>query len=218
MENDEIQGRSEQVSGVEEESGEVSDARSGPLRALDEMNRLDLAVYTAVARSPTPSLDSALRRLSDAADHSKISMAAAAALTVGTGPAGRRAVVRGLLSVAVTSAVMNIAVKPLARRRRPDRPAAEVPEARHVEMPTSHSFPSGHSAAAFAFAAGTGRTLPWAEPPLNILATLVGYSRVHTGVHYPLDVIVGALCGVTLAEVTNRVIDRSPWGSPADRS
>jgi membrane-associated phospholipid phosphatase len=177
-------------------------------RTLREINRLDLAVYSAVAGSPTPSIDRGLRRLSRAADHSKISLALASAIGAGAGPVGRRAAARGLVSIAVTSAVMNLAVKPVARRRRPDRPAAAVPEARHVTMPESHSFPSGHAAAAFAFAAGTGRSLPWAAPPLAMLATLVGYSRVHTGVHYPMDVIIGALCGVTLAEVTNRAIDR----------
>lgn len=177
------------------------------VRALREINRLDLAVYSAVARSPTPSLDQALRRLSGAADHSKISLTLAAAVAVAGGSRGRRASARGIASITVTSAAMNLAIKPVARRRRPDRPAAAVPEARHVRMPKSHSFPSGHSAAAFAFAAGTGRTLPWTAPPLAILATLVAYSRVHTGVHYPMDVIIGALCGVTLAEVTNRIID-----------
>jgi undecaprenyl-diphosphatase len=75
-------------------------------------------------------------------------------------------------------------------------------------MPRSRSFPSGHTAAAFAFATGAGRVLPWAGPPLGALAALVGYSRIHTGVHYPIDVIVGALCGVTLAEATGVWLDQ----------
>ncbi|MCY7288476.1 MAG: phosphatase PAP2 family protein [Cryobacterium sp.] len=177
------------------------------VRILRELNRLDLAIYTAIAASPTPSLDSGLRRLSNAANYSRVSMAAAAGMAVFAGPEGRRAAVRGLASIAVTSAVMNIAIKPVARRRRPDRLKAEVPESRHVKMPTSHSFPSGHSAAAFAFAAGAGRTIPWSAPPLTILASAVAYSRIHTGVHYPGDVIIGALCGVTIAELTNIAID-----------
>jgi len=177
-------------------------------RPIRELHRLDQAIYSAVAKSQTPSLDSALRRLSHAADYSRISMVAAASLALLAGPGGRRAAARGLASISVTSALMNIAIKPVARRRRPDRLAAEVPEARHVRMPTSHSFPSGHSAAAFAFAAGAGRTLPWTGPPLIILASAVAYSRVHTGVHYPGDVVVGALCGVTIAELTNVAIDR----------
>jgi len=53
------------------------------------------------------------------------------------------------------------------RRRRPDRLAHEVPIARHVPMPTSRSFPSGHSAAAFAFAGGAGAVVPAASLPLH---------------------------------------------------
>src|SRR5215213_6765098 len=51
--------------------------------------------------------------------------------------------------------------------------------------------PSGHSAAAFAFATGVGHELPPAAIPLHGLAALVAYSQVHTGVHYPGDVIAG---------------------------
>ena len=177
-------------------------------RVLREINRLDLSVYTAVATSPTPSLDRPLRVLSDAANYSRLSMAAATGLTIFGGTRGRRAAARGLASIAVTSAVLNAAVKPVALRHRPDRLAAEVPEARHVRMPTSHSFPSGHSAAAFAFAAGAGHALPWTVAPLTVLAAVVAYSRVHTGVHYPGDAIIGSLSGVMLAELTNAVIDR----------
>ena len=53
-------------------------------------------------------------------------------------------------------------------------------------MPISSSLPSGHTAAAFAFATGAGSMLSGASAPLYLLAALVGYSRVHIGVHYPL--------------------------------
>ena len=124
------------------------------------------------------------------------------------GATGRRASVQGLASVAVTSAVVNLAVKPLARRRRPDRLASEVPVARHVRMPSSRSFPSGHSAAAFAFATGVGHVSPAAAAPLRVVAALVAYSRVHTGVHYPGDVLVGALIGTTLGQLTTHLRPR----------
>ena len=183
----------------------VQSARRSP---LDEVHRLDLAVYAAIAETPTPRLDGALRRLSSAADYSRLSIASAAGLAIAGGPAGRRAAAHGLASVAVTAAIVNLAIKPMMRRRRPDRPAAAVPAARQVEMPGSDSFPSGHSAAAFAFAAGAAGALPLAAAPLSALAALVSYSRVHTGVHYPTDAIVGALCGISLAEATNRALDR----------
>ena len=77
-----------------------------------------------------------------------------------------------------------------------------MPIARQVRMPGSRSFPSGHSASAFAFATGVGRTMPLAAAPLRALAAAVAYSRVHTGVHYPGDVAIGSLLGTVLAEAT----------------
>jgi membrane-associated phospholipid phosphatase len=84
-----------------------------------------------------------------------------------------------------------------------------VPEIRHVTMPSSRSLPSGHSAAAFAFATGVGSVMPEAGGPLRALAACVAYSRVHTGVHYPGDVVVGALIGSTLAQAAARAVGRS---------
>jgi membrane-associated phospholipid phosphatase len=49
---------------------------------------------------------------------------------------------------------------------------------------------------------------PGAAIPLRALAVSVAYSRVHTGVHYPADVIAGALVGVTLAELVSRALLR----------
>jgi undecaprenyl-diphosphatase len=143
-----------------------------------------------------------MRRVASAADYSRLSIATSAILTVTGGPRGRRAAVAGLASVAVTSVVVNGVVKLVGRRRRPDRESAEVPVARQVPMPVSRSFPSGHTASAVAFASGVGRVLPVAALPLHVLAAVVGYSRVHTGVHYPGDVLAGAVLGATIADVT----------------
>jgi membrane-associated phospholipid phosphatase len=84
-------------------------------------------------------------------------------------------------------------------RRRPDRSAAAVPPDRWVRMPTSLSFPSGHSASAFAFATAVGAAVPPLSLPVHALAAAVAYSRVHTGVHYPGDAIAGALLGTAAA-------------------
>lgn len=178
-------------------------------RWLEDLERVDIAIYAAVARTPTPALDRAMSRLSDAANYSRISLSAAAALAVVGGRPGRRAAVAGLVATGVTSATVNLAAKRLMPRRRPDRVGEEVPIARHVQMPVSRSFPSGHSAAAFAFATGVGHVLPPVGAPLRILAAAVGYSRVHTGVHYPGDVVVGGLMGTVIAQMTNHVLDRS---------
>lgn len=177
-------------------------------QAAEEARALDLAVYAVVASTSTPRLDGALHRLTTAADRSRLSMASAGVLWLVGGGRGRSAATRGLASVAVTSAVVNLGVKAIARRRRPDRLETEPPQPHHVPMPDSSSFPSGHSAAAFAFATGVATVLPSAGAPLRALAALVAYSRVHTGVHYPGDVIAGALIGTALAQATTHALDR----------
>jgi membrane-associated phospholipid phosphatase len=182
---------------------------------LREMERIDAALYATIADTPSPALDRSMRRLSHAANYSRLSIASATIIALTGGPAGRRAATVGLACVATTATVVNLAVKPLSSRRRPDRAAKQVPLARQVRMPGSTSFPSGHSAAAFAFATGVGTVMPTVAIPLRALAALVAYSRVHTGVHYPGDVIGGALIGTTLAQVTIRTIDRHQARGPA---
>ncbi len=181
---------------------------------LEDAERIDVATYAAIARTSTPALDRALTRLSRAADYSRLSLSCATALAVLGGREGRHAALTGVASIAATSAIVNAAIKPFARRRRPDRVAQDVPIARHVRMPTTRSFPSGHAAAAFAFAHGVGAVWPAAAIPLRALAALVAYSRVHTGVHYPGDVVAGALIGVTVAEATSVALRRRGVISP----
>lgn len=173
----------------------------------DELVRLDTAVYSAIASTPTPLLDRVLRGVSRAANYSKLWLASSALLAAG-GPRGRDAAVDGLASVALTSAVVNGALKPLARRRRPDRDTFNVPAGRQVTMPLSRSFPSGHAASAFAFAAGVAADAPQAGLALNAAAAVVAYSRVHTGVHYPGDVIAGSLTGAALAPIAVSALRR----------
>lgn len=175
---------------------------------LEEAKLVDTAVYAAVAGTETPRLDVAMRRLSGAADHSKIWFGTAALLALAGGSRGRRAARRGVASLALASGFANLVAKPLTTRRRPDREELEVLARRHVPMPRTSSFPSGHSASAVAFATGVGQVLPALSAPLRAVAALVGYSRVHTGVHYPADVLVGAFIGASAAEVAGRLLDR----------
>jgi undecaprenyl-diphosphatase len=173
-----------------------------------ELNKLDVAGYAAIAATPTPELDRFFRRVSRAADHWKLWLGSAAALAIAGGTRGRRSAVNGVAAMAVTSAVVHLALKPLGGRRRPDRTRYQVPLARQVSMPISTSFPSGHAASAAAFATGVASAFPEAGIPLGAAAALVAYSRVHTGVHYPGDVIVGSVTGTTLAQLVVAVLDR----------
>lgn len=165
----------------------------------DEADRLDVAVYAAIAATASPTLDEGLRGLSRAANHSRLWFACAAMLAAAGGRRGRMAAGEGLASIALASAVVNLVLKPIGNRRRPDRDTHTVPLTRQVKMPRSTSWPSGHSASSFAFVTGVGAAWPAAAVPLSAAAALVAYSRVHTGVHYPSDAIAGAAAGVALA-------------------
>jgi membrane-associated phospholipid phosphatase len=103
---------------------------------------------------------------------------------------------------------VNLAVKSAWSRQRPDRAGAGVPVRRNVPMPASTSFPSGHAASGFAFAAAIGRDQPWLGLALRFLAAAVAYSRVHTGVHYPGDAVVGSLIGEGTGQAVDGLMDR----------
>jgi undecaprenyl-diphosphatase len=79
-------------------------------RVLREVEATDLAVYRAIAATPTPTLDAALKRLSRAADHSVLWLSIAGALAVVPG-APRRAALLGVASIGVTSAAVNVVAK-----------------------------------------------------------------------------------------------------------
>ena len=183
---------------------------------LGELGAVDQAIYSAVAATPTPTLDEPLRRLSNAANNSRLWLAIAAGLALAGGRSGRRAAVSGTLAIGVTSALVNLAVKSMWSRQRPDRAGAGVPGQRHVRMPASTSFPSGHAASGFAFAAAIGRDQPWLGLVLRFLAAAVAYSRVHTGVHYPGDAVVGSLIGEGTGQAVAGVMDRlAPARNPS---
>ena len=191
--------------------------RSTAARFLHELGDVDLAVYRSVAATPTPLLDGPMRRLSGAANHSMLWLLVAAGMSAFGGRTVRRAAGVGVAAIAVNSAVVNLGIKAAAHRVRPDRDSALVPPSRRIPMPMSTSFPSGHSASGFAFANAVGATVPAAGLPLRMLACAVGYSRVHTGVHYPGDVIVGAMVGATLGEAVGWALARRPAGRRALR-
>lgn len=171
-------------------------------RTLQRLDAIDLALYRRAARVDAPRLDAVLPRLTRAADHGMLWLGIAGLLAVSGG--GRRAALRGVLSLAAASATANVPAKLSARRTRPE--LHPVPFARHLRrQPTTSSFPSGHSASAAAFAVGVAMERPLVAAPIAVLAAGVAYGRVHTGVHYPGDVLAGVALGVGGALAVRRV-------------
>lgn len=117
----------------------------------------------------------------------------------------RRAALRGVLAIGATSFIANALAKPLLPRRRPAY--EELTPGRmldRAERPSSSSFPSGHAASAAAFTTAAAVECPPAAAALAPVAAAVAYSRVHTGVHWPSDVVAGALLGTGIGLATTR--------------
>jgi undecaprenyl-diphosphatase len=68
-----------------------------------------------------------------------------------------------------------------------------------ISIPHSKSFPSGHAATSFACATVLAMLAPRAAPLFVVLALGIAYSRLYVGVHWPLDVIAGAVIGFVTA-------------------
>jgi undecaprenyl-diphosphatase len=77
-----------------------------------------------------------------------------------------------------------------------------------VTRPHTHSFPSGHATTSFACATVLALMLPRLALPLLLLAAAVAWSRVYVGVHFPLDVLGGAVLGAGIGLLVARALPR----------
>ena len=124
----------------------------------------------------------------------------------------RKAGATALTALAFGAAVTNLTIKPLITRPRP-----WVVMEDFVCLVTSsypNSFPSGHTTAAFAFGVALFLTVKpkWAKAAALTAAALMGLSRLYVGVHFPTDVLAGAVigtcCGILASWVVRRVSER----------
>jgi undecaprenyl-diphosphatase len=111
----------------------------------------------------------------------------------------------------------------LANRLKPvfdtERPSSRYTEPSPlVHAPIDGSFPSGH--AATSFAAATVLTYAWPRwwPAFFLLALAIGFSRVYVGVHYPLDVVGGAVLGILVATALRWLVGALQSSRAARRS
>jgi undecaprenyl-diphosphatase len=156
------------------------------------MTAIDEAVNAAFEPlRGNPQADRAAALLSNLADYGLIWVALAAFKARRRGPDRRRAVV-ALAAAGFSSLIVNRVVKEAVARERPDGHLDAT-----VRPPSSSSFPSGHTLAAFCTAFVLADSD--AQTAANVgFAAAVAASRVHLRAHHPTDVIGGAAIGSVL--------------------
>ena len=143
-------------------------------------------------RGHTPALERAARTLSSLGQHGMLWIAIGAVAAGIDRP--RRAEWRSAAEAVALSYAVNTGCKLIVRRRRPTLPGLPA----LASAPTQLSFPSAHSATAFAGALRYSKIgLP--VVPLYGLASVTALSRVYLGLHYPSDVLAGAALGSAVA-------------------
>lgn len=108
------------------------------------------------------------------------------------------AAVRVGLGVGIESALVNIGIKSLFRRQRPDW---ELERPLRLRRPRTSSFPSGHATSAFTAAALLSDGDPAWRPFYYTAATVVAFSRVHVRIHHASDVVAGIAVGMALGKI-----------------
>ena len=122
----------------------------------------------------------------------------------------RKAGFSALCAMVIGLIVVNFTIKPLMARERPWLVIEGFVNL--VEEKDPNSFPSGHTNAAFAFALALCMAAPrrWMKIAAVCAAALMGLSRLYVGVHFPSDVLVGALIG-SLCGLAGAVIVKATW-------
>jgi undecaprenyl-diphosphatase len=161
--------------------------------AFEAIGRLDYAAFQWLGTHHSPLLDVFMAGLSDVARGGAVWIVLAfliAFLHRSRWPA----VVHVLLAIALAFVITDHIAKPFFNR---SRPFESYTDARvYGYKPTTRSFPSGHAASAIGAACALARLAPEARSIFWVLALLIAFSRVYLGVHYPADVVGGALLGL----------------------
>lgn len=115
----------------------------------------------------------------------------------------RKAGLMILLSLALTSICVNAVLKNVVQRPRPFHVDTSVIP---LIFPSGYSFPSGHTASAFAAATAIFLYRKKAGIVAFVLAAIIAFTRMYLFVHYPTDIIGGIVVGVICACIVNKLV------------
>ncbi|HEY4784477.1 MAG TPA: phosphatase PAP2 family protein [Bacteroidales bacterium] len=127
-------------------------------------------------------------------------------LTVGKLSDNRTTLHNGLKSGLAITASMSVSTILKYVINRP-RPYTTYPDIQRLSNDFTPSFPSGHTTSAFCTATSLTLMYPkwYVIVPAYSWAAFIGYSRMHLGMHYPFDVLAGAIIGTGISLVSFKV-------------
>ena len=108
-----------------------------------------------------------------------------------------------LVALVLDVTLCNMLLKPLVARIRPCDVNAAIQL--QIARPTDYSFPSGHAAASFTAASALYYSRQRFWKPAFVLAVLISFSRLYLYVHYPTDILAGALLGIFMGYLGYRM-------------
>jgi membrane-associated phospholipid phosphatase len=181
--------------------------KEAALRRMRPWERFDARLYLSINRLPHHGwLDSLVWVLTQITMGGWIWVVGALLAYLLRVPRSWEAFERLLPAVVGATWVVEYPIKSYFRRR---RPFVEIVRALVIgKKPGSWSFPSGHTASSFASAWVLSTIWRRSSPIFLGLASMVGFSRIYAGAHYPGDVASGAIAGTLLAELIRRVVIR----------
>lgn len=176
---------------------------------LHELSQIELELLHAVrAFSDSQFIADALLLVSSLGDAGLVWIVIAAMLLIF--PHTRRASVAMLTALFLNWLICNVWAKPFFARLRPCDITDRITPL--IECPSDFSFPSGHTSSSFAAALALMVLFPRAGCIALAGATLMAFSRLYLFVHFPSDVIAGALlglaCGISGARFARRFMSR----------
>ena len=178
---------------------------------LEWLYSVDYAVLDAIQSIHTEFLDAAMRTVTHLGDGGVFWLAMGVILCF---PQKTRKWGFGLILAVIFGAIgCNVILKNAVQRIRPyDNPlgtfTAEQLMAQGIDLPHDWSFPSGHTTASFAAATAIFLRSKKVGTPLLILAAVIAFSRLYLYIHYPSDVLVGMLWGITAAILAYLVLNK----------
>ena len=109
-------------------------------------------------------------------------------------PRTRKYGLAAALALVIGALICNVTLKPLVARIRPYE-LADMAQRLLIDPPSDFSFPSGHTTSSFAAATALAASKAKGWPAAMALAVIIAFSRLYLYVHYPTDVIAGAVIG-----------------------